>query len=270
MSLTKKQISALGCPVKCPLLTNSIPTVAEYLQVLHASTTGSERFWFRGQASSTWDLVPSALRYRQRSKRIKALKLLVEFRRLAEIKLTRPPRDAESLKWMQLAQHYGVPTRLLDWTENALYALYFASQRSFGIKGELSGIVFIFAPRDLGYRQQKSTSSSVLNVDERLARKYITLGARQDPAGLGTVALYPVWNSERLMVQKGVFTLHGSKSFALDQSQAPSLVGLPIPAESKAQLRSELERLGIDEMTLFPELEHIGISLKRKEGLDEE
>jgi hypothetical protein len=57
------------------------------------------------------------------------------------------------------------------------------------------------------------------------------------------------------MLQKGVFTLHGSR-FDLDKDQAPSLVALPIVREAKGQLLVELERIGVDEMTIFPELEH--------------
>jgi len=46
------------------------------------------------------------------------------------------------------------------------------------------------------------------------------------------------------MAQKGVFTLHGQTK-ALDKRQAPSLVAVPILKECKAQLRIELERIGV-------------------------
>lgn len=48
----------------------------------------------------------------------------------------------------------------------------------------------------------------------------------------------------------------------------PSLVGVPILSEHKNKLRKELQRIGVDEMTLFPELEHSCAHLKRRCGLD--
>ena len=76
----------------------------------------------------------------------------------------------------------------------------------------------------------------------------------------------PVWNSERLIIQKGVFTVHG-KRFSLDKGRVPSLVGIPVLKDLKPRLRSELQRIGVDEMTLFPELEHSCSHLKRRCGL---
>lgn len=73
----------------------------------------------------------------------------------------------------------------------------------------------------------------------------------------------PVWNSERLIIQKGVFTVHGTR-FSLDKGRVPSLVGVPVLREFKPRLRSELQRIGVDEMTLFPELEHSCNHLKRR------
>jgi hypothetical protein len=68
-------------------------------------------------------------------------------------------------------------------------------------------------------------------------------------------------------VQKGTFTLHGSL-FSLDRAKKlSSLVAVPILRESKGQLRSELGRVGVDEMTLFPELEHSCKHLRMKYGL---
>ena len=48
------------------------------------------------------------------------------FRRQAGGLVDVPPRVAHTDLWLFLAQHYGIPTRLIDWTEGALHALYFA------------------------------------------------------------------------------------------------------------------------------------------------
>ena len=65
---------------------------------------------------------------------------------------------------------------------------------------------------------------------------------------------------------KRVFTLYGSR-FEIDPSVVPSLVAIPILKEVKHGLREELQRIGVDEMTLFPELEHACIHLRRRAGL---
>jgi hypothetical protein len=117
-------------------------------------------------------------------------------------------------------------------------------------------MVFILNPVDLN-RMSYPKNPQIFNaqLDEEIIAKYLKLGARDSVRGPRTIALNPVWNSERLMLQKGVFTLHGSR-FRLDGKQAPSLVGLPILRECKARMLLELGRVGVDEMSIFPELEH--------------
>jgi hypothetical protein len=68
-----------------------------------------------------------------------------------------------------------------------------------------------------------------------------------------------------LIVQRGKFTIHGGR-FGLNQN-VPTLLGIPILREAKGQLRNELQRIGVDEMTLYPELEHSCNHLKRRCGL---
>ena len=128
------------CPVGCPFINEKIETLADFFSVI-TSVLSDQPYWFRGHTDLAWRLTPSALRYTSEDDRNTALRLLAEFKRVAEIKLDRPPQPDEELKWLQLAQHYGLPTRLLDWTENAMFALYFACQRS-----DLHGVVFIVDP----------------------------------------------------------------------------------------------------------------------------
>jgi hypothetical protein len=104
--------------------------------------------------------------------------------------------------------------------------------------------------------------------DEKLILRYLRSGAIEAPGGNYPIAINPIWNSERLIIQKGVFTAHGAR-FSLDKGRVPSLVAVLVLKEFKNQLRLELQRVGVDEMTLFPELEHSCIHLKRRYGLDE-
>ena len=255
----------LNCPVRCRILTQKIQNLADYISVISASITSKDVFWFRGHEDVKWSLIPSALRYARAKDRTRALKLLSEFKRVAEIKIPRPPLPQEELKWVQLAQHYGLPTRLLDWTESATIALYFAC-----LKTGLDGLVFMLNPVDLNklsYPSRPRIFDS--QSDDSIIKKYLSLSGRQSKRGLGTIAVNPTWNSERLMLQKGVFTLHGAR-FDLDKDQAPSLVAVPILKESKPSLREELGRIGVDEGSIFPELEHTCKFLKRRANLDQE
>ncbi|HUU44784.1 MAG TPA: FRG domain-containing protein [Acidobacteriota bacterium] len=276
--LTKQERRRLSrCPVGCQRITKKVENLADYISLIGAHLKAGKPFWFRGHRDVRWTLTPYALRPESVQLRDSGLRLLREFKRIAEIKVDRPPESTgQELKWMQLAQHYGIPTRLLDWTESATFALFFACETSSA--RDQDGIVFLLNPEDLislkvrrhhTHGEQLITSLDA-HLDETLIQDYFELGGALDRGkqALPTIAIRPVWNSERLMMQRGVFTLHGSRQFELDESQAPSLVGIPILRDVKAGLQRELERIGVDEMTLFPELEHACRHLKRREGLE--
>ena len=127
-----------SCPVDCPKLRQKITSLADYFAVISSTVSGNKRFWFRGHDDPEFHLTPSALRYSKTSDRKAALELMSEFKRVAEIKLDRPPDPENELMWAQIAQHYGLPTRLLDWTESATTALYFAC-----LKASYDGIVYV-------------------------------------------------------------------------------------------------------------------------------
>ena len=185
-------------------------------------------------------------------------------KRFLEMKLPRPPKLDDHLGWMQVAQHYGLPTRLLDWTQNAAAALFFACAS----KVDTDGLVVILNPTELNQRVDPMLPR-ILNYeqDAKIIDQYFDLGSRVDPRGKRTIALNPTWNSERITLQQGFFTLHGSRMFELDKTQASSLLYIPILHEHKESLRNELERVGIGEMFLFPEAEHVCSHLRKKAKL---
>jgi len=81
--------------------------------------------WFRGESGKEPPLCPKIANHNEHEEN----HLLQSFRRQAG-GLANVPLRQDADMWLFLAQHYGVPTRLLDWTEGALHALYFAINRS--------------------------------------------------------------------------------------------------------------------------------------------
>jgi len=225
----------------------------------------NQTFWFRGHSSKNWSLTPSALRYDNNYKRKQALELVSQLKRYLPFKLSRLPDPEDELDWMQVAQHYGIPTRLLDWTQNAAVALYFACRD----QQNDDGLIITINPLELN-AAVTPTDVRIFNSerDITIIRKYYSLGPMSDLAGEPTIAIHPTWNTERILLQQGFFTLHGSRRFTLDRSQATSIVCYPVLHEHKQSLLQELARVGVGEMFIFPEPEHVCSHLKRIANLD--
>lgn len=255
----------------CPLIDEEVSCLGDYFNIFNSVIGDGKFYWFRGHADISWELRPSALRYKTESERNRAIGLLSAFKRYGEIKIPNPPSHDEDLKWLQLARHYGLPTRLLDWTQNAAIALYLACQKAKDKHGySTDGAIFILDPLNLNTLAfSKRNLSRILdaNTDADIIAKYLNLSGKENSRGLKTIAINPIWNSERIMLQQGVFTLHGSRHFILDKNQAPGLSYIAIKQCSKHQLLIELERIGIHEMAIYPEPEHLCNYLKWAECL---
>jgi hypothetical protein len=181
-------------------------------------------------------------------------------KRFLGMKLQRPPDPEDHLGWMQVAQHYGLPTRLLDWTQNAAVALFFACCDQPG----QDGLVVILNPIELNQRVNPKLPRILdYERDRSIIQPFFYLGPRVDSRGKRTIALNPTWNTERIAMQQGCFTLHGSRRFELDRMQASSLLYVPVLRDHKEALLNELARVGIGEMFIFPEAEHVCSHLKR-------
>ncbi len=95
----------------------------------HETTWGP---WFRGHTDAQWKLAPNLyrVRYPKRGIRIIEDEIRQEFMMRAPGLTDRGPLN--SWEWYFTMQHFGAPTRLLDWTEGVLIALYFAVRDSRG------------------------------------------------------------------------------------------------------------------------------------------
>lgn len=249
------------CPIDCPLYVDTIiESLSDFFAVFHSLLEPGKVFWFRGHSKLQYTLAPSALRYSDIDGRNKALALVVEMKRFLEIKLPRPPAANDDLGWMQVAQHYGLPTRLLDWTQNAAVALFFACCSN----PDVDGLIAILNPIELNQNvDPRMPRVFTYHKDAAIISPYLRLDGKVSRRGKHSIAINPTWNTERIAMQQGAFTLHGTRSFELDRKQASSLLCVPILSEHKASLLSELERVGIGEMFIFPEPEHVCAHLRR-------
>src|SRR5438046_4603842 len=84
-----------------------------------------ENLWFRGQPSAKWGLSPKLYRKEYRGAQEAEIRQDFQSRALQLMQGRTPHRD-DKWEWYFLMQHYGVPTRLLDWTDNPVIALFFA------------------------------------------------------------------------------------------------------------------------------------------------
>lgn len=215
----------------------------EALLVWHAfmdwvSQHPSPRWVFRGHAQD-WPLKPTIGRNSTRYRPDAEAKLLSEFKRLA-----RPYMDQANTMtewdWLFVAQHHGLPTRLLDWTVNPLVSAYFACAAS--ARGKKDGKIIAIETRHSGL---------------------IDIQKQSDPLSIGKTAfIYPSSVASRIVAQRGLFSVHAEPTKAWrvpNQREA-----FTIPAAAKSEFRRLLMDFGVDAHLLMADLDGLTSTLKTK------
>lgn len=228
--------------------------------VEHAEKTFLKETWWRGQ-SGCWPLLSGIHRpglcpqeSLARCERDLARRFLLGAR-------TRHDHWPEGDNVLQLAmmQHYRLPTRLLDWTESPLFALFFAVKSD----DDTPGVLWAFSPADLN--KAEFHADMLLSPYQREDIQLLFKGPFDDSTeNLNKVAAVPIRHIDiRQTVQLSVFTIHGNKN-PLDNYEGNErfLMKFEIPAESKKSLRLELFAFGIRESNIFPDLDHLADELR--------
>ena len=234
--------------------------------------------WWRGISHYEHDLMPSAFRRDAQGKIVydsleEESEALRRFRLYSAGRHVNLPAENDYASWVFLAQHYGLPTRVLDWTQSPLVALHFACLRL----AEGNGALWGFNPALLNELQ--IGVRSIVDFEYPLARRMLALPFEYAPTrrqsrvrneGLRTekvLAVQPKLFDARVQAQFAGFTIHGRVQPLNRMPEAERfLVKFEVPARSKEDLRRDLFKLGIRESVLFPDLEHLAEEIQRLRG----
>jgi hypothetical protein len=223
--------------------------------------------WFRGQDDTNWNLTPRIYRSKKKFDFERERELTRDFILYSPQYISQQPSDL--FEWLFFMQHYGLPTRLLDWTESSLVALYFAVDNFENRRCDSS--VWILDPWSLNNNQYSFGLASIPIYTNDECIQYLL-----DIENLKTeikveypIAIRPKKNSPRIIAQKGMFTIHGKVDTPINllEKDYPGefsnlrIRKIEINKNSKLKIKKELYFSGITAHTLFPEIDGISKDL---------
>lgn len=232
-------------------------------------------FWYRGYGDAAWPLEPSLLRqpYATLAREYDAKFQQVFLARGSTLFGRDWPECA--VRRYALMQHHGFPTRLLDWSESSLIALYFA------VRGQCDSDSAVWvldsdALSGIGPFQNRPFPpfGAVYEMDalrDLVDWRVGNIGTEAIAEDFIPIPLVPSHFGLRDTVQRGRFTLHAYSQGALDglsrelafgSARIRTLVKLRVPNEFRARIRDELLHFGITETSVYPDLEGLARELR--------
>lgn len=250
--------------------------ISKYIQ--HEAEEGKGNMvWYRGINSENHPLTPSA--YRKILWNYSFENEILLFNLFCQMYMPIERKSSE-LEYYFAMQHYGLPTRLLDWTESLLVALFFALD---GWEPGTNPCIWTLFPGELN--KKVIGKNTILTIgfptedswDEK-AKNYIPKESQELP--LKPIAIIPAYSDKRIQSQKSVFTLFGAQengfSSVTKSNHDPFqtifnavkkdclLYKIIIDSNSVPKLKEDLNLLGFNAYSVFPDIEGVVKFLKTK------
>lgn len=255
-----------------------IHSVSEYLTILNILNricNGSNSycpsqtrfdFIFRGHSDINYDIIPSLFREDAIKEREKTY--IYDFFRY-QYMIKENISSIDYLSVLTLAQHYGIPTRLLDWTANPLVALFFSCKNN-----DTDGCVWVL--QKTFYQNNINNNFSIHTT----FRDYINhnFSSSANFNFKMPVIFYPNFIDNRMRNQNSVFMLWGNienpfddnfyKHNAIDitstENSKKCIYKLEIPSSYKHQILVELDWIGINDSFIFYDMPSVSKTIKTR------
>jgi hypothetical protein len=240
-----------------------VNNINEFIKIIETHKFVNEDSLYRGHNNFEWELVPKIARsnFQFRTHNDTEEKMLETFKRHSNQFLNKELKN--NWDYLVIAQHYGMATRLLDWIKNPLAALWFCVNKS-PDKIEY-GSVWILKVED-GYFLKAS------EIDDEIKKrpKYFETAYDASVKSYQFDSPFKIDNSivvyqphlldNRVINQNGWFTVHGLDKnnqylkLSTEQSFKDKIVQILIPTSCFSEIRATLDTLGVNQLTLFPDL----------------
>lgn len=230
-------------------------TLSDIVEAVHiAERQFGGQIWSRGHAQHDWQLVPSA--HRRHS--VLESQFAHHFRLRAPSLAVNCPEHKDYGSWLPLMQHYGLPTRLLDWTESLLVAAFFAIPPK---SITSSAAIWLLAPGNLN-EQSIGRLIPFLGNERVMPLVTAAFSGNTNSEDQHSVAVFAPRTDRRMAAQLGNYTIHGSRD-PLESHPASSqfLARILIPVMSYDKIRTDLSVSGIRLSSLFPDLSNLAREL---------
>ncbi len=191
---------------------------------LHVQSYTGQSAIYRGINTNKFKLIPKVGRipeFLKENIKEREKKMLNEF--IGQAKAYINTNAENQWDWISIAQHHGLPTRLLDWSRNPLVAAFFAVEKE---SGE-DGIIYVYKNG-----------------------KYLNANNVRDPFEHVMVNKFrPKHLTQRITAQAGIFTIHPHPKEPFEGEDIDEII---IKNSFKKELKDILSRYGIHRATLFP------------------